>query len=86
MVRYPVAGDPLKFAYDPATRTYTLTFRTRDNAEGPTRITVPRDAYPGGYRVDLQGNKASWGDHGQTVTVSTHGRAGATYRVTISPR
>ncbi|MET7802355.1 2Fe-2S iron-sulfur cluster-binding protein, partial [Streptomyces decoyicus] len=43
-------------------------------------------AYPGGYRVDIQGNKASWDDHGQTVTVSTHGSAGATYRVTISPR
>lgn len=81
-----VAGDPLKFVYEPATRTYTLTFRTRDNAEGPTRITVPRDTYPGGYRVDIQGNKASWDDHGQTVTVSTQGRAGATYRVTISPR
>ncbi|MGW8400928.1 hypothetical protein ACWGLP_30320 [Streptomyces lydicus] len=38
-----VAGEPLKFAYDPATRTYTLTFRTRDNAAGPTRITVPTE-------------------------------------------
>ncbi|MFF8374276.1 hypothetical protein ACF05W_36530 [Streptomyces lydicus] len=73
-----VAGDPLKFAYDPATRTYTLTFRIRDNAAGPTQITVPRDTYPGGYRVDIQGSKASWGDHGQSVTVSTHGGAGAT--------
>lgn len=81
-----VAGDPLTFAYAPATRTYTLTFRTRDNAEGPTRITVPRDTYPDGYRVNIQGSKASWHDHGQTVTVRTHGRAGATYRVTISPK
>ncbi|MFB0633289.1 hypothetical protein [Streptomyces sp. AB3(2024)] len=81
-----VAGDPLRFAYDPATRTYTLTFRTRDNAEGLTQISVPRDTYPGGYRVDAQGGKASWDDHGQTVSVSTRGRAGATYKVTISPR
>ncbi|MYT20213.1 endoglycoceramidase, partial [Streptomyces sp. SID7760] len=78
--------DPLAFAYDPATRTYTLTFRTRDNAEGPTEITVPADTYPGGYRVEVRGGKARWDGHAQTVTVSTHGRPGATYEVTISPR
>ncbi|WP_329200646.1 MULTISPECIES: cellulase family glycosylhydrolase [unclassified Streptomyces] len=81
-----VAGDPLGFAYDPATRTYTLTFRTRDNAAGPTEITVPKDTYPNGYRVTVQGRNAKWDGHGQTVTVSTHGRSGTTYRVTIGPR
>ncbi|MFE6848525.1 hypothetical protein [Streptomyces sp. NPDC057686] len=63
-----------------------LTFRTRDNAQGPTQITVPGDTYPGGYRVDVAGSKAGWGNHGETVTVSTHGRAGATYKITISPK
>ncbi|QES47619.1 endoglycoceramidase [Streptomyces venezuelae] len=81
-----VAGDPLTYAYDPATRTYTLTFRTRHTADGPTQITVPRDTYPGGYRVDVRGGKAGWKERGQTVTVNTRGRAGATYQVTISPR
>ncbi|MFI9064247.1 cellulase family glycosylhydrolase [Streptomyces sp. NPDC053429] len=81
-----VAGDPLGFAYDPATRTYTLTFRTRDDAAGPTEITVPKDTYPNGYRVTVQGRNAKWDGNGQTVTVSTHGRSGTTYQVTISPR
>ncbi|MFD2122975.1 hypothetical protein ACFSNO_31670 [Streptomyces cirratus] len=70
----------------PRATPYTLTFRTRDNAAGPTEITVPRDTYPNGYRVTLQGRDATWDGHGQTVTVSTHGRSGTTYQVTISPR
>ncbi|KJY35150.1 MULTISPECIES: cellulase family glycosylhydrolase [Streptomyces] len=81
-----VAGDPLGFAYDPAARTYTLTFRTRDNAGGPTQITVPGDTYPNGYRVTVRGGDARWDGHGQTVTVNTRGRAGTTYEVTIGPR
>ncbi|MEV7523878.1 cellulase family glycosylhydrolase [Streptomyces sp. NPDC091371] len=81
-----VAGDPLGFAYDPAARTYSLTFRTRDGAEGPTQITVPKDTYPNGYRVTVRGGNARWDGHGQTVTVNTRGRTGTTYKVTISPR
>ncbi|MEU9945387.1 hypothetical protein [Streptomyces lavendulae] len=49
-------------------------------------MTVPRDTYPGGYRVDVKGGRASWDDHGQTLTLNTRGRPGATYKVTISPR
>ncbi|MEU9175745.1 cellulase family glycosylhydrolase [Streptomyces sp. NPDC048550] len=81
-----VAGDPLVFAYAPVTRTYTLTFRTRDDAVGATQIIVPKEAYPSGYRVDVRGDRASWDSHGQTVSVRTRAGAGARYEVTISPR
>ncbi|MFF4368353.1 cellulase family glycosylhydrolase [Streptomyces sp. NPDC001594] len=81
-----VAGDPLGFAYDPASRTYTLAFRTRDDTQGPTLITVPRDTYPAGYQVTVEGGRARWDGHGQTVSVDARGTAGTTYKVTVSPK
>ncbi|MDI2126637.1 cellulase family glycosylhydrolase [Yinghuangia seranimata] len=81
-----VAGNPLSTGYDPATHTFKLTYTTTESADGPTEITVPRVAYPGGFRVSVDGAKASWDDRGQTVRVSTHGRPGGTYTVTITPR
>lgn len=81
-----VAGAPTSYAYDPATRTYTLTFTTRAGVTAPSEITVPRDVYPTGYRVKIEGRKADWHSHGQTVQVQTRGHAGETYTVTITPR
>ncbi|MGA4543575.1 cellulase family glycosylhydrolase [Uniformispora flossi] len=80
------AGDPVSYGYDPATRTYTLTYTTRANADGPTEIAVPRDVYPRGYNVAVQGRNADWDRHGQTLTVTTRGRTGGTYTVTLTPR
>ncbi|MEU8135695.1 cellulase family glycosylhydrolase [Streptodolium elevatio] len=81
-----VAGNPTQYAYDPATRTYRITYTTRADTRGPTEITVPRDVYPNGYRVKIEGHKASWHAHGQTVEVSANGRPGTTYTVTVIPR
>ncbi|MET7302316.1 cellulase family glycosylhydrolase [Embleya sp. NPDC005575] len=80
-----IAGNPLTATYDPATRTYRLTFTTRRNADGPTEIAVPKDVYPHGYHVRIDGPKASWDDRGRTVKVTTHGRQGTAYTITITP-
>ncbi|MGR6996983.1 hypothetical protein ACU686_00690 [Yinghuangia aomiensis] len=80
------AGDPVSYGYDPAARTYTLTYTTRANTDGPTEIAVPRDVYPDGYNVAVQGRNADWDRHGQTLTVATRGRTGGTYTVTLTPR
>ncbi|NUU25418.1 MAG: cellulase family glycosylhydrolase [Streptomycetaceae bacterium] len=81
-----VAGDPTAYSYDPVTRTYTLTYTTRPGTTAPTEITVPRDTYPDGYRVTVAGRGASWDARGQTVRISTRGRPGGSYTVTLTPR
>jgi len=41
---YPraIAGEPVSFGFDPATRTFQLSFRDQPGATGPTEIFVPR--------------------------------------------
>lgn len=51
---YPerVAGDPIAYGFDPATKTFTFTWKP---AHGETRIEVPSRTYPSGYAVDCGG-------------------------------
>lgn len=51
---YPerVAGDPTSYAFDPATKTFTFTYKP---ASGETRIVAPARVYPAGYAVDCGG-------------------------------
>jgi len=50
---YPerVAGDPISYAFDAATQTFTLT-HSPDGSRKPTEISVPTRVYPSGYQVD----------------------------------
>ncbi|MBW2457224.1 MAG: cellulase family glycosylhydrolase [Deltaproteobacteria bacterium] len=50
---YPmqVAGDPVSFAFDEASRTFTLKWRPDPAIEAPTEIAVPTRTYPAGYSV-----------------------------------
>jgi endoglycosylceramidase len=51
---YPqrIAGEPVSFGYDPATRVFTLTYSRVDGVTGPTEIFIPEARhYPSGFRV-----------------------------------
>lgn len=57
-----VAGTPVAFAFDRATRTFTFSYTTgradgdgRFDSTGCTEVFVPRLLYPDGYRADVRG-------------------------------
>jgi endoglycosylceramidase len=54
---YPerVAGDPLSYAFDAASSTFTLAYRPDLSSKLPTEIVVPERTYPNGYRVECGG-------------------------------
>ncbi|MCU1277471.1 MAG: Endoglycoceramidase [bacterium] len=54
---YPerVAGDPISYAFDAATSTFTLAYAPDASAKLPTEIVVPDRAYPNGYQVECGG-------------------------------
>ena len=51
---YPerVAGDPIAYAFDAATSTFTMTYRPDASITAPTVLSVPTRVYPDGYVVD----------------------------------
>jgi endoglycosylceramidase len=51
---YParVAGDPISYAFDPSTSTFTLVYAPDRAVTAPTEIVVPSRVYAHGYRVD----------------------------------
>jgi len=54
---YPdkVAGDPIAYAFDAASTTFTFTYAPDASAALPTELAVPDRIYPNGYRVDCGG-------------------------------
>lgn len=54
---YParVAGQPSSFAYDEASRRFTLTYRPDRSVAAPTEIVTPARVYPAGYVVECGG-------------------------------
>lgn len=54
---YPerVAGDPISYAFDPATSAFTLRYAPDLTLALPTEISVPARSYPGGYDVECGG-------------------------------
>jgi endoglycosylceramidase len=54
---YPerVAGDPIAYAFDAASATFTFTYSADASSKLATEIVVPDRAYPNGYRVDCGG-------------------------------
>ena len=78
---YPdrVAGEPVVYGFDPATRTFTFTYVP---APGTTAIAVPARVYPGGYTVDC-GDCTFHTDGGELVIDTPPSSSSAT--VTIHP-
>jgi endoglycosylceramidase len=54
---YParVAGDPIGYAFDAATSTFSMSWTPDTSAKLPTEIVVPARAYPSGWSVDCAG-------------------------------
>ena len=54
---YPerVAGDPISYAFDAATSTFTLAYVPDTSLKLPTTIAVPARSYPNGYQVECGG-------------------------------
>jgi endoglycosylceramidase len=54
---YPerVAGDPISYAFDAATSTFTFVYRPARSLAVPTEIVVPVRNYPNGYQVECGG-------------------------------
>jgi endoglycosylceramidase len=54
---YPerVAGDPVRWTFDPEARVFTFSWRPDRALDAPTRIAVPARVWPEGYRVDCGG-------------------------------
>ena len=50
-----VAGTPSGFAWDPATKRFTMSWDERDDVEGPTELAVPVGLYPEGIEVVVDG-------------------------------
>ncbi len=81
---YPqvVAGTPLAWRFDRATRRLTLRYRP---ARGVTEIAVPRRRYPRGYRVTVRGARVRSRPNAPTLRLVA--RPGAReVRVTVAPR
>ena len=55
-----IAGTPVDFAWDAADRTFTMTWTERDDAAGPTIITVPATLYPDGIDVTMTDDDGAW--------------------------
>ncbi|HTJ83718.1 MAG TPA: cellulase family glycosylhydrolase [Polyangiaceae bacterium] len=50
-----VAGDPVSYAFDAATSTFTLTYRPDRSIAAPTVISIPPRVYPDGFTVECDG-------------------------------
>ena len=59
---YPrvVAGQPIAYGFDPATRAFTLTFESRAKVEGATEIAVPAMLYPEGWTLAVSDPEGTW--------------------------
>ena len=83
-----VAGEPTTFAWDAATKTFTLTWNSRDGVSGTTDLAVPADLYTGGFEVTSTDAEGTWTyetDETHNVVRISAGDA-ATHTVTVKPQ
>lgn len=54
---YPerVAGDPIAYAFDTPTSTFTMTYRSDASISAPTVLSIPARVYPNGFSVECGG-------------------------------
>ncbi|CAN5617840.1 cellulase family glycosylhydrolase [soil metagenome] len=93
MVRpYPtlVAGTPVEYGFDRATKTFTFTYRPervdgkgRFDEEACTEVFVPRRHYPHGYRVEVVGGEVVSDAGAGTLALRAESSA-AEVRVTVT--
>ncbi len=78
---YPraVAGDAVAFAYDAATRGFTLGYTP---AAGVTEVTMPARLYPGGYDVKITGGCADASQAGRLLVQADPGATSVSVTVT----
>ena len=50
-----VAGDPVSYAFDEKSLSFTLTYLPTEAIGAPTLISVPKRVYPSGYKVSCTG-------------------------------
>ncbi len=81
---YPerVAGDPIRYAFDPSTSTFTLTYKPDASIAAPTILSVPSRVYPNGYTIDCGGCTAEKITGGVRITNTP---AGSPATITIRP-
>ena len=81
---YPerVAGDPVSYHFDDATRAFTLTYKAVPGVTAPTEIMVPARVYPKGYSVTCGG--CLYEKAGQVLRV-TAPPAGSPAKVVVTP-
>ena len=81
---YPerVAGDPISYAYDAATSTFTLTYTPDASVTAPTLVSVPARVYPNGYTVDCGGCTSEKIPGGLKITRAPNGNPAV---VTLHP-
>ncbi|MFO0548700.1 MAG: cellulase family glycosylhydrolase [Polyangiaceae bacterium] len=78
-----VAGDPVSYAFDPATQTFTLTYKPDASITAPTEISVPARVYPTGYTVQCDGCETTTADGKLVVDKAPTGDPAV---VTIAPK
>jgi endoglycosylceramidase len=81
---YPsrTAGDPVSYAFDAASATFTFVYTPDPKVSAPTEIVVPARVYPSGYSVACGGCVYTWTP---TELVITSPAKGATATVTLAP-
>ncbi len=81
---YPerVAGDPISWAFDESTSTFTLTYHARASVTAPTVVSVPARVYPAGFVVSCGGCRSSVSTGTLTITTPP---AGDPAVVTLTP-
>lgn len=77
-----VAGDPVSYAFDPESSTFTLSYRPDASITAPTVISVPERAYPDGISLACDGCESS--QEGAWLSI-TKPPAGETATITITP-
>ncbi|REE97038.1 cellulase family glycosylhydrolase [Thermomonospora umbrina] len=82
-----VAGRPTAHNYDPATRTFTLSYTLPLTVHGDTEISLPDHVYPNGFNVSVAGIAGRlWDDTRNILQINGWGAPYTTVKVTITPR
>lgn len=68
-----VAGDPISWELDPATRKFTLSWHVDPSVDAPTVLSVPERVYPSGYEVSCDGCSTEQGPGSLSVTLPPKG-------------
>ena len=85
---YPalVAGDPVSYAFDAATSTFSFTYVPDASSQLPTELVVPARVYPNGWSVDCAGCVSEVRGDTLVLTAPPGDRSGRPATIRILPR